>query len=782
MGEADRKDGGEGGEVAFQQFHLVPDGKAQIRVDKSDVLGIGVVVDVRIDGGSFSDKCRLHWGLVGGKGSHWEPPPNGWVTKPDVSYDAGDNAWQTPFENGLVRVHFGDNVKPFKAFSCVVWDTAHDKWYKSDNYGNMKVELEGLQVLWDTPNVENGAVAKKIEENGSVPVPNENNKLKANGSHKTPQEKRALDAERIWTSLAVDAGSTEPIIREGEQKVVADQNAISWIANCEHKAERSLMHRYDLVREFVQHFGASTSALTTLAVWMQLSTMRFLVWNRNYNVKPREISRSHDKASSALAELLGPDEASSSWEPLRMALSKVGRGGSSDMGQSIREEILIIQRNNHCKGGLMEEWHQKLHNNTSPDDVVICEALIAFIEAKDDKLQVYWKHLNDNGIDRDRLKSFDRAIWSEPDPDLSKQPNLKGDLQKFLVILRAVHDGLDLKTASEKVVGYRQDSRKSHVTYAAVPGIDIGLFNNLLKVFWYHPDVLVKLEAILELRRIVSVAIKGVPSERRLDLIFLDFALEQTLKTQVEGQLKSLRDAEMHDKAMCVLAKTLENAARSSGHNRDLLYALSMLKSCLTAESKEKSEYNLKTLAAADRIKVSLLDHTQRIVDRFQDTAVKLCDRMGMKKNVAEQVTEEITRSSCLASVSLVLGCVMPVLRQAAGRGCWEILSSFGAEGKIQLEESLVPLQGHVFAEPVVIVVDKLSGFEDIPQGCAGVVIRAGGDQPDLLSHIAVRARNEHVLLAACHDEKVSNELRDSKYANLSPHAGSEDVKVKLSG
>mmetsp|Transcript_19025 Transcript_19025/g.76427 ORF Transcript_19025/g.76427 Transcript_19025/m.76427 type:complete len:669 (-) Transcript_19025:3532-5538(-) len=612
MGEADRKDGGEGGEVAFQQFHLVPEGKAQIRVDKSDVLGIGVVVDVRIDGGSFSDKCRLHWGLIGGKGPQWEPPPYGWVTKPDVSYDAGNNAWQTPFENGLVRVHFGDNVKPFKAFSCVVWDTAHDKWYKSDNYGNLKVELEGLQVLWESANVENGDVAGKIEEQSAEPVQNGNSESKDNVPRKTPEEERVLDAERIWNKLGVDSGSTEPMIREDDQKFGADQNAISWIADCEHKAERSLMHRYDLVHEFVRHFGASVPALTTLAVWMQLSTMRFLVWNRNYNVKPREISRSHNKASSALAELLGPDAASSSWEPLRMALSKVGRGGSSDMGQSIREEILIIQRNNHCKGGLMEEWHQKLHNNTSPDDVVICEALIAFIEAKDDKLQAYWKHLNDNGIDRDRLKSFDRAIWSEPDPDLARQPNLKRDLQKFLVILRAVHDGLDLKTASEKVVGYRQDSRKSHVTYDAVPGIDIGLFNNLLKVFWDHPDFLVKLEAILELRRVISVVTKDAPADRRLDLIFLDFALEQSLKTQVEGQLKSLRDAEKHDMAMCVLEKTLENAARSSGHNRDLLYALSMLRSCLTPESKEKSEYNLKTLAAADRIKVSLLDHTQR--------------------------------------------------------------------------------------------------------------------------------------------------------------------------
>jgi hypothetical protein len=28
----------------------------------------------------------------------------------------------------------------------------------------------------------------------------------------------------------------------------------------------------------------------------------------------------------------------------------------------------------------MEEWHQKLHNNTTPDDVPICKAYIAFLE------------------------------------------------------------------------------------------------------------------------------------------------------------------------------------------------------------------------------------------------------------------------------------------------------------------------------------------------------------------------------------------------------------------
>lgn len=45
-----------------------------------------------------------------------------------------------------------------------------------------------------------------------------------------------------------------------------------------------------------------------------------------------------------------------------------------------------------CKGGMMEEWHQKLHNNTSPDDVVICEALIAHLESGLDVTE-YWRKL-----------------------------------------------------------------------------------------------------------------------------------------------------------------------------------------------------------------------------------------------------------------------------------------------------------------------------------------------------------------------------------------------------
>ncbi len=79
-------------------------------------------------------------------------------------------------------------------------------------------------------------------------------------------------------------------------------------------------------------------------------------------------------------------------------------------GQAVRDEILnIMHRNNigEKRGTWMEDWHQKLHNNTTPDDVAICEAYIAFLEAQGDN-GVYWRVLSDAGLP---LSRFSRSPW-----------------------------------------------------------------------------------------------------------------------------------------------------------------------------------------------------------------------------------------------------------------------------------------------------------------------------------------------------------------------------------
>ena len=70
----------------------------------------------------------------------------------------------------------------------------------------------------------------------------------------------------------------------------------------------------------------------------------------------------------------------------RMTLPFCSRGGGR--GEDIRLEILDIMRRHNIREGhragiddrFLEQWHQKLHQNTSPDDIAIASAYIAFLE------------------------------------------------------------------------------------------------------------------------------------------------------------------------------------------------------------------------------------------------------------------------------------------------------------------------------------------------------------------------------------------------------------------
>jgi alpha-glucan,water dikinase len=99
---------------------------------------------------------------------------------------------------------------------------------------------------------------------------------------------------------------------------------------------------------------------------------------------------------------------------VRAMLAFIGKGSGS--GQRVRDEILhIMHRHNipETKGHFYEQWHQKLHNNTTPDDIPICEALLAYLKSEGN-MDRYWEVLTENGITKERLASYERNITEEP--------------------------------------------------------------------------------------------------------------------------------------------------------------------------------------------------------------------------------------------------------------------------------------------------------------------------------------------------------------------------------
>lgn len=60
----------------------------------------------------------------------------------------------------------------------------------------------------------------------------------------------------------------------------------------------------------------------------------------------------------------------------------------------------------------LEQWHQKLHTNTTPEDITICEAYLAFLHSG--SMDDFWRVAWDNGrITPESLATMDHPITGQ---------------------------------------------------------------------------------------------------------------------------------------------------------------------------------------------------------------------------------------------------------------------------------------------------------------------------------------------------------------------------------
>jgi alpha-glucan,water dikinase len=147
-------------------------------------------------------------------------------------------------------------------------------------------------------------------------------------------------------------------------------------------------------------------------VWLRFSALRQLDWQREYNTQPREFSHTQQCLTSRLAQLYIEEPAQR--ELLRLMLTTIGHGGE---GQRIRDEILEIMHCHEIKEGseiFIEHRHQKMHNKTTPDDVVICEAYLVFLR-NDGDLSIFYRILEAGSVTKQQLESFERPVIAKPD-------------------------------------------------------------------------------------------------------------------------------------------------------------------------------------------------------------------------------------------------------------------------------------------------------------------------------------------------------------------------------
>jgi alpha-glucan,water dikinase len=424
---------------------------------------------------------------------------------------------------------------------------------------------------------------------------------------------------------------------------------------------------------------------------------------------------------------------------LRLLMTTLGRGGE---GQRVRDEVLNIMHRHHIKevsGHFLEEWHQKLHNNTTPDDIVICRAYLEFLRSGGN-LDRFYETLKAGGVTKERLESFDRPILSHPDFIADKKDALIHDFQEFLKILNSVHSATDLRSATEAARYLLDGETAGDLDFVLGRGDD--------------PDV-----SPLELSGRLTGARQRLGGRlgqerdpgRVRDMLFLDISLEEFLRTVVERNTGNLGEDELVDSA----ALAAGNIALSHGGFE--FDACRRHWERLRGMERFGRDWSLHAAAVLERMGRAVNGFIDLYQGLFQPKALYLGKAFGAEPWTVNLFTEELIRGRLVFVLSLLFRRLNPALRRHAGLGDWQVISLAHATGTVEVAPELGSVQSRSYERPTVIITDRVAGNEEPPDGVTAVITSG---TVDLVSHVAIRARNAGMLFASCYDTERLEELK----------------------
>jgi alpha-glucan,water dikinase len=558
------------------------------------------------------------------------------------------------------------------------------------------------------------------------------------------------------------------------QKRVADEIVSSELG----RGSWTLMHRFKLCHDLLEGAEEDQEVLALLFTWLRYSAIRQLDWQRRYNTKPSELADAQNRLTNRLARLYCDHPKSRTW--VRLMLGTLGRGGGR--GQQVRDEILNIMHRHHIKevgGHFMEEWHQKLHNNTTPDDIVICEAYLAFL-ASDGDLSEFYRVLSAGGVSRERLLGFERPIRTDPDFIADKKDGLTHDFRNYLRVLKSVHSATDLESAVSAVRGVVDEGFKrkldSLFTKPPAPLPEAVRPRDRYKKRAGRPTkdgsgnpVVTESKSrslfdqghiITEVRRELVDRIAGSIDDGVLrELLYLDMALEEALRVLVQRQPLG----RVADEDLFALTGLVADNLCLSVQTEEFEFCATHLRALMKRHQND-TDWALQAKAVSDRLGRAVSDWTSTLYATVQPKAEFLGEAFAAAEWIIRSFGEEVIRGGSVFPLSRLLRRVDPVLRRCAGIGGWQVISPARVFGEVHVVDSLMSVQGESYGQATVLVTDRVLGEEEIPEGVTAVITP---DTPDLVSHVAVRARNAPVLFATCFDEDTLHDLKSREGLHL---------------
>jgi len=526
------------------------------------------------------------------------------------------------------------------------------------------------------------------------------------------------------------------------------------VINCEaNYSSWTLMHRYNKCFDIISKFDENTESekWMWILIWLRYSYQRQLDWQRNYNTRPSLLSNAMNRLSNEVTlkfakvfqkEKLYRNLYYSQASLIKAILSQLGKGTGD--GQRIRDEILHIMHRNGIPetpmNNFYEQWHQKLHNNTTPDDIIICEALLNFLYSGN--IEDYRNTLKAGGISKERLASYERKITAEP----WHNRNYIHDFQNYLQILKTVHASNDL------IMMY--DGCKY------IFGNN-GKIDDIIRNKDDH-DTLRQIWRVAEGRDILQNIIRqNINDSGRLrDLLFFEVALEIYVRQLVE---KVIHIKIPYEQYIDEISLVLRNIKVSYPNFSEFTLCFNDWKNIVEKLKKDHSKdaaLKVKSVVSRlNRLLANVIDYYNKYFDARARYFGKECGVNDFYSNI---FAEELIRGSIFFALSMLLKKIEPTIRNDAKLGDWLIISrgkSDSVSGNLIHVPNLHEVQLKKYKEKTIILSENVSGNEEIPENCVCLIIIKSESYPDILAHVSVRARNLNVPFAVCFNENKANEM-----------------------
>ena len=548
------------------------------------------------------------------------------------------------------------------------------------------------------------------------------------------------------------------------------------VINCEaNYGSWTLMHRYNKCYDILQTFNEETSneKWMWILIWLRYSYQRQLDWQRNYNTRPVLLSNAMNRLSNDVVrryaavfqkEKLYRNLYYSQASLIKGVLSQLGKGTGN--GQQIRDEILHIMHRNHIPetplNNFYEQWHQKLHNNTTPDDIVICEALLAFLYSGN--IEDYRKTLKSGGISKERLASYERKITCEP----WHNRQYIGDFENYLKILKTVHASTDLIMMFDQCKYVFGNNQKI-----------VDMISNK-----DDHDVIRQIRRVAEARETLQGIIRGNLHDngRLRDLLFFEVSLEIYVRQLVEKIIHIRLDFNVYIDEISLILRNIKisypNFSEFTLCFNDWMNIVEKLK---FDKSRDASLKIKSVVSRLSRLLAGVIDYYNTYFDPRAKYFGKEC---GVDNYYSDMFAEEMIRGSIFFALSMLIKKIEPTIRQNAQLGDWLIISR-GKEnivsGNLIHVPNLHEVQFMKYEKPTIILSENVSGNEEIPENCRGLVIIKTDNYPDILAHVSVRARNLNVPFSVCFNEGTANEMLKLLNNKVDLILNDQNVKIEKS-